>query len=475
MDENPTASALRRRAFLKLSALGVGLGALGFDRALAAIDPIPARIEPSEIAVELVEFAAPPRSAAKAPYALLNTLYHAGDGTKRIFTNDSRGKLWELDRDTGAARLVLDYESARPGRLRTSSNQMGLRSFAFHPDFGKAGRPGHRKFYTMACERPSDPADGAPVFDGPYRDAFHDVLVEWTATSNATFVATGPGREILRIVQHKSDHNADQIVFNVKAKTRGHPDYGLLYLGVGDGGNTPSRPDIFDSAQDKGRALGKILRLDPLRQKGGAPYRVPDDNPFAREAGSLPEIWALGLRHPQNIAFDPKGNRERMILSDIGQTQVEEVNLGIKGANYGWPAREGTFMTDRDNQNVVRPLPADDARYGYTYPVAQYDHDEGKAICGGHVYRYGAVRALRGHYLFGDLVNGRIFHVPVWKLWPGRQAAFKELRLLRNGRPTTMAALNGTSRVDLRFGQDERGEVYILSKQDGKVRRMRPG
>ena len=137
--------------------------------------------------------------------------------------------------------------------------------------------------------------------------------------------------------------------------------------------------------------------------------------------------------------------------------------------------REGTFVTDRLRQEDLYALPADDAARGLTSPVAQYDHDEGDAITGGFVYRGSAVPALQGHYLFGDLVNGRIFHVPVSELSLGRQAAFAELTLLRNGVPVTMMELmpGRQRRVDLRFGQHQAGEVYITSKRDGWIRRMR--
>jgi hypothetical protein len=170
-----------------------------------------------------------------------------------------------------------------------------------------------------------------------------------------------------------------------------------------------------------------------------------------------------------------RGGTGAFLVTDIGQRHVEEVNLGIKGANYGWPLREGTFATDRRDPTVLRALPPDDAALGFTYPVAQYDRDEangGKmAITGGFVYRGAAIPALAGEYLFGDIVSGRVFHVPVRDLRPGAQATIKELTLLENGKPITLQELVGR-RVDLRFGQDEAGEVYLLTKQDGAIRKL---
>ena len=114
---------------------------------------------------------------------------------------------------------------------------------------------------------------------------------------------------------------------------------------------------------------------------------------------------------------------------------IEEVNLGVRGGNYGWPYREGTFVTDTVTGYPLYGLPPDDAKYGYIYPVAQYDHVDattslGKAaIAGGYVYRGTAVPALAGRYLFGDIVRGRVFHVAVADLKLGSQATIQELRL----------------------------------------------
>ena len=122
------------------------------------------------------------------------------------------------------------------------------------------------------------------------------------------------------------------------------------------------------------------------------------------------------------------------LISDIGQGQIEEVDLGRKGANYGWPLREGTFVTDRFDDGTLYARPVPDMS-GFTDPVAQYDHDEGNAtrttaITGGFVYRGSAMPHLQGHYILGDLVSGRVFHVPVAELRLGEQAQLQELTLL---------------------------------------------
>ncbi|WP_027133663.1 PQQ-dependent sugar dehydrogenase [Geminicoccus roseus] len=468
-----------RREALRLAMAGLGglaAGVLpGLEAQAAITDPIPARVQKSSLpALELVDFSAPPRTSDKRPFALLNFLYHAGDGTRRLFANDSRGKIWLIDRSSGAARLFLDLRRLRGSAFLFTSNQMGLRSFAFHPDFARAGRPGYRKFYTISTETVASRPSGVRLFSGPFTPLFHDVLAEWKVyATDRSRVDPGYRREILRIAQNKTDHNTDQIMFDPNA-VPGTSQYGKLFIGIGDGGNNPQFTDPHYQAQNRGRALGKVFCIDPLRQPDGRAYRVPADNPFVGKSGYLPEIWALGLRHPQNLSFDP-GGAGRLILTDIGQAHIEEVNLGIKGANYGWPLREGTFDTDRRDPTRLYPLPRDDAGKGFTYPVAQYDHDEGRAIAGGFVYRGRTVPALAGQYLFGDIVNGRVFHVPVSELRPGRQATIRELSFKQGGKAVTLRSLvNGVNgRVDLRFGQDEDGEIYILTKQDGRIRKLR--
>ena len=164
------------------------------------------------------------------------------------------------------------------------------------------------------------------------------------------------------------------------------PGYGKMFISLGDGGNYVQVPDPFNQAQDLQRALGKIFRIDPLKQSNGKPYGIPNDNPFVGKPPALGEIWAYGLRHPQNISFDLGGDGTFMI-ADIGQEHVEEINIGVKGANYGWPNREGTFVTDRADGRVLYAPPADDTKKGYTPPVAQFDHFENSAVyrsCRGH-------------------------------------------------------------------------------------------
>jgi hypothetical protein len=119
--------------------------------------------------------------------------------------------------------------------------------------------------------------------------------------------------------------------------------------------------------------------------------------------------------------------------------------------------------------NDIFKLPAKDSVQHINYPVIEYDHDEGKAIAGGYEYTGNAIPALKGKFCFADLNNGRIFFVNVEDIKKGHQSAISEFHLSLNGKPVTLAQLTGISRVEMRLGQDSRGELYVLTKPDGKL------
>ena len=213
---------------------------------------------------------------------------------------------------------------------------------------------------------------------------------------------------------------------------------------------------------------------------GGAAYGIPPDNPFVNRPEAAPEIWAWGLRHSQHISWDSSG---RMFINDIGQNQVEEVNLGRAGANYGWRQREGTFATAFARNDgtpglvYAEPPKADE----FVDPVAQYDHDEGHAIGGGYLYEGSAIPALRGKFVFADIVTGRVFYIDGDDLQAGKQQTVRELRLSFGGTEQELAAIASISntyragpRVDLRLGIDALGELYLVTKADGWIRKLMP-
>ena len=143
----------------------------------------------------------------------------------------------------------------------------------------------------------------------------------------------------------------------------------------------------------------------------------------------------------------------------------------MPGHDYGWPTREGTFRINLlESSRKLYPLSSGDANLDY--PVAQYDHDEGNAIIGGFEYWGSAVPQLAEKYLFGDMVNGRLFYVDMADLKSGRQSLIKEWQISINGTRTSFKALCEDDRLSLRFGRDYLGEIYLSTMPDGKIYKL---
>ncbi|MBD2018181.1 PQQ-dependent sugar dehydrogenase [Microcoleus sp. FACHB-53] len=453
-------------------------------------NPIPSPIEKSKLSVGLEEVVKIPDSGSdkdENKAARLNLLIPPGDGSGRLFVNDMRGKLYVIVDRT--ATIYMDVKSIVGKGFHDESGQQGFSYFVFHPEFAKNGI-----FYTVTSEKrdtgtPDFPVS-KPIFNNKGQSiasSHHDVIREWKATNPSTNTFSGTMREIIRIEEPYPDHNTGQLAFNPNAKP-GDADYGMLYIAVADGGSDGfpvSDTDPLDNGQDLGTPLGKILRIKPLGNNStNGKYGIPADNPFVDDSDpkKLDEIWAYGLRNPHRFSWDTGGDG-KMLIVDTGQAFIEEVNLGKKGANYGWGEREGTWVVDENNENVVYELPENDRDFNYTYPVAQYGHDippgvtefYGIAIAGGFVYRGTAIPELVGQYVFADFgSDGRFFHVPVDELADGKQAKIKELRLFDGKKERSFLEMVGKKRTDVRFGIDEAGELYVTSKQDGKVRKIVP-
>jgi len=251
----------------------------------------------------------------------------------------------------------------------------------------------------------------------------------------------------------------------------GDADYEMLYVCLGDGSSSLYLLD--ENMQSTHSFLGTIFRLNPSgNNSANGQYGIPTDNPFlnSTDPDVLKEIYAYGFRNPHRISWDTEGDH-LMLEGDIGEKNIEELNLILPGKNYGWNEREGTFLFNNTlGQDFVFELPSNDLINDYTYPVAMYDHDEGLAIVGGYVYRGDQFPELYGQYLFGDIVNGRIFHVPVDSLELGKSAKISSVIVRdQNGSITSILNEVDDNRADLRFGTDRAGEIYILTKGDGRI------
>jgi len=439
--------------------------------------PYPEPIEATRdvIVVGVEEFANIPDSDGEAarPMLLVDE-----PGTGRLFVNDMRGPLHTVSYD-GALRPYLDINDARWGiPVQYSGRERGFQSFALHPQFGEAGTPGYGKLYTWADTEDTRPApDFVPGGGG---DSHDTVLLEWTArdASAGTYDGGAP-RELLRIEQPFGNHNAGHLAFNPLA-TPGGSDFGILYVGVADGG---SGGDPLDLSQNLASVFGKILRIDPMgSNSANGSYGSPDDNPYVGRVDALSEIWVSGVRNPQRFGWDEANGN--FFVADIGQNQVEELSLAWSGADLGWNSWEGSFrFISRSELDLSHPR--SDSQL--SYPVAEYDHDDpiliGRAAITGVVaYRSDAIPQLTGRLLFGDYPSGEIFHVSADDLPEGGEDAIRRVLLRDGGGERTFLDLiqaknreqrrDPASRTDLRFATGPDGRLFLLNKHDGVIREL---
>ncbi|MDQ6656021.1 MAG: PQQ-dependent sugar dehydrogenase [Verrucomicrobiota bacterium] len=389
----------------------------------------------------------PVATGLTAPGAIVS----ANDGSGRLFIVELTGKVLILKNGAIAATPFLDV-SGRLVAINPGYDERGLLGFTFHPDFNNPTAPGYRKIYTYT----SEPSAGAADFTVPISGSFNhqSVVAEWQVSSaNPDVIDPATRREIMRIDEPQSNHNAGDIHFRAAD--------GYLYVALGDGGNGndvgPGHTAGTGNGQDRSNVLGKILRIDPLMPSltsgsadpisANGKYRVPVSNPFVGQSGPVAEIYSYGFRNPYRFSFDANANQ--LLIGDVGQNNIEEVDLGVAGANYGWNRKEGTFLFNSSNGSISDDPSPDPA---LTNPLTEYTHADGSAVIGGFVYRGALLPALSGQYIFGDLAasnGGRLFYADTGS------GLTRELRLGANDAPLGLY-LKG-------FGQDNHGEVYVVA------------
>jgi len=485
--------------------------------------------------------------------------------SSRIFVNDQSGTLYILDTKTRNFTPYLKFLDIFPKFASDKGNATGIVSITFDPDYAKNG-----KFYTVHTENPELPGAANPVNTqlsslnltgyamtdrvnpplGPVH--LESVLIEWTDTNirNSTF--EGTARELMR-VGYDRNHPMDDTIFDPLAKP-GSSDYRNLYIGVGDGaqGETPGPSHTLPQQLDT--LLGKVLRITPdinLRPKDklspNGRYRIPstgpDPNPFVNVANARGEIYAYGLRHPHRFAWDT--NTKTLLILDIGLHYWEEIDVAVKGANYGYPEREGNeqlFIDDAGKTGSLKTPPVAfpdrdllqvaglNEPVVPLYPAAVYSHQEGDSMGSGFVYRGKLMPQMRGKFIFNDMTTGRIFYVDLNEMLTthgqrNQQAPIHELQIMyknpndpasqtavkrrmfdivaqtywqKGGTPAQDRVLPGASaattgwrdpdkkepkadpegvpygggRADIRIAMGGDGEVYVLSKSDGMIRKM---
>jgi glucose/arabinose dehydrogenase len=386
------------------------------------------------------------------------------DGSGRFLVGDQIGVVQVVDREgRREGGLFLDLRP-RMVALNQGFDERGLLGLALHPKFGENGR---FYVYYSAPRRSVAPSD--------WDHTSH--VSEFRLLSREPLLADPASeRVLLEIDQPYFNHNGGCLEFG--------PDR-YLYLGVGDGGNANDlgRRGRQGNGQDLMTVLGKILRIDV---DGGAPYGIPSDNPFPDPTVARPEIYAYGLRNPWRFSFDRRGRGE-LLVADVGQNLFEEVDLVVKGGNYGWNLREGSHGFDPQAPNQPpRDAPKVGARgEPLLDPVIEYKNLNGFrndpaalgiSVAGGYVYRGKAIPSLVGKYVFGD-----------WsRSWGLAQGVILVATRPETEGPWRVEPLSLTTHPEghigaylLAFAEDADGELYVLTNggntptgRSGKIHRL---
>jgi len=418
-------------------------------------NPIPDSIPDSGIRLELEYFAQLPASDPKAPMAKM-TKMEAEPNSGRLFVNDQRVGLYELV--DGQPNLYLPITELKPNLVSKPGWATGLASFTFDPEFNQNGR-----FYTAHTE-----SEGTQTADYSYSDSIKHfmqwVLTEWKVDNPKATVFDGSSRELVRIDIPSQAHGMQELTFNPHAK-KGDQDYGLLYIGFGDGGLTEQRAAYLSDSKGA-KIYSSILRIDPNgRNSPNGKYGIPPSNPFAGVDGKAGEVYAYGFRNPNRIFWDVNGN---MFATDIGQHSIEELNKIEPGKFYGWPIREGRFIINPyGNFRDIFELQTGDENMGITYPEIQIDHDEIAAIFAGYEMPYGK---LKGKFIFGDILSGRLLYTDLNDLGKMKVQSWK---VIFEGKEMTLRELVRNDRVDLKFGHDAANNIYIMNKTEGKIYKIK--
>jgi glucose/arabinose dehydrogenase len=322
-----------------------------------------------------------------------------------LIITEKPGRLLAVDLGTGDKQVLVETEPMG------SYPEMGLVGLAFHPDFQE-----NRRLFTYRV------AKNPETEDSPAKSLIEEWTLKGDTVGSMELTAVGT---VFRLDQPQQGHQSGGMTFG--------PD-GYLYIPFGDGG---FQTDPNNFGQNTTNHHSSILRLDIDNREEGQGYSVPADNPFVG-GGHLPEVWAYGFRNPWRSTWTKEG---RYIVADVGQNAVEEIDIIVRGGNYGWSLKEGTscHKPRREREGSCEDSTLID-------PIYEYRHGEGAAIIGGPVYYGEAIPALQGLYVFGDNTNGKLWALTLPEEDDGQGS---------------VSALGMTGLAITTFGRDPAGEVLV--------------
>ncbi len=249
-------------------------------------------------------------------------------------------------------------------KVGVTNDEEGLLSLAFHPNYSENGE----LFVWYSAQNPK-----------------RSVLSRFVKKPEENSANPSSELVLLEVREPWGNHNGGTVLFG--------PD-GFLYVGIGDGG---AANDPYSNGQNKNTLLGSVIRIDVNHATKQTPYSIPPDNPLVGEDGTRPELWAWGLRNPWRMSFDRKTGE--LWTGDVGQNAWEEIDIIVKGGNYGWNTREGKHEFRKSIDNAPNTID----------PVHEYGRRLGGSITGGYVYRGSKIPNLVGSYIFSDYLSKRIW------------------------------------------------------------------
>ncbi|XP_053701400.1 HHIP-like protein 2 isoform X1 [Synchiropus splendidus] len=355
-------------------------------------------------------------------------MLHSNDDTHRMFIAEQVGFVWVyLSDGSRLERPFLDMS----GEVLTTpwlGDERGFLGMAFHPKYRDNGR-----FFIY--------------YSIQFNSEVEKVRVSEMRVSSEDMNTADPYSErvVLEIEEPAANHNGGQLLFGLD---------GYLYIFTGDGGKAGDPFGKYGNAQNKSSLLGKVLRIDV----DGSGYSIPPDNPFIGDKESRPEVFAYGVRNMWRCSVD-RGDpasgygRGRIFCGDVGQNRYEEIDIIVKGGNYGWRAKEGFECYDvklchNSSLNDVLPIHA-------------YSHHVGKSVTGGYVYRGCESPNLNGLYIFGDFMSGRIMALEEDKAsgsWTERSVCMGDTKTC-----SFPGLINHHHKFIISFAEDESGELYFLA------------
>ncbi|MCX6125923.1 MAG: PQQ-dependent sugar dehydrogenase [Proteobacteria bacterium] len=297
-----------------------------------------------------------------------------------------------------------------------TDSEQGLLGMVFHPKFKF-----NRRFYLNYTPRGTPSYNRVAGWIWPVGGIPHEERV------------------LIDVPDPYPNHNGGQLAFG--------PD-GYLYVGYGDGGwmNDPGR-----NGQNLKTLLGSMARIDVDEGASESrPYGIPKDNPFLNKPGARPEIWAYGLRNPWRYSFSARG---QLVVGDVGQDAHEEVTYLASGDNAGWSIFEGNNCHE-ENTGC--------SRAGMRFPITTYGRDDGQSITGGYEAADDRIPTLKGNYVFGDFVFGRILAMELPEQVTGT---------------VDRDELKSLGKFDVQissFGRDQLGRVYVAAFNHGALYRIDP-